>query len=159
MKIIHEEALKCWLPFNQNRYLKKNYKEKEDKNKVEVVTSMDEPSLEELEGKVQEIDEIMEISSTSDEDEKEDFSETIQNSEIKQPEACILTDKVSDMYDTEEKQCDYTPENYEEFDDVLNCVEEFEHNKALQKSENSFCDDSDSDDEEANLIKKKFKTF
>ena len=162
LKIIHEEALKCCLPFNQDRYLKKNYT-KEAPQVTESVIKPEElgPSLEELEGKPIPI-ENDENSSSSDSDscefvtpkrkifskehtiEKEDNENFIKNFEKCESDP----QEDSDNFENEKV--------FSEFDDLINCVEEFEHHKAMESFNESYCDDSDSDDEETNLVQKQF---
>ena len=68
IKIIHEEALKFWLPFNNERYLKRKWKEDNVIEPIQLsLSKMNIPSFEELEGKPfeQEIDNIS-LSSNGD---------------------------------------------------------------------------------------------
>lgn len=162
LKIIHEEALKWCLPFNQDRYLKKNYT-KEAPQITESVLKPEElgPSLEELEGKPIPI-ENDESSSSSDSD-SDDF-ETPQRKIFSKEHTIEKEDKEHNPKMSEKSESDFhedtdnfeNEEAFSEFNDLINCVEEFEHHKAMESSDESYCDDSDSDDDETNLVQKQF---
>lgn len=160
LEIIHEEALKCCLPYNQDRYLKRNYRSSEsaDPTTQENNSTILGPSLEELEGKPLE-PEGFDDNSSLDDELNTDFSIKMHADierreqvkiEVKEMQEDIQVQQQEKVLEEPEVE-----EDFIEFQNVLNCVEEFEHHKALEKSDKSSCDDSDSDDEEANLITKK----
>lgn len=178
LKIIHEEALKWWLPFNQERYLKRNYSKDVPQIENPVVLENGElgPSLEELEGIGQTLeDDIEEIISSSSEDadskyfwesnQKEVFKnlQTLESpksgTKIDVNEEKIDKSQIENMNTNQTESETFEEESYHEFDNVINLIQEYEHEKANNPSEKSFCDDSDSDDEEENIIVKKYTKF
>lgn len=126
LKIIHDEALKVWLPFNQDRYLKKSYKKFEKSNDKDEPISLDDlgPSFEELEG-IPITPESMEssISMSSFEEEVKIWKNDVQNknnSILKEDIGYEPQNEVSIEEDEES--------TYSEFDNVINNVENFERN-------------------------------
>lgn len=150
LKIIHDEALKWCLPFNQERYLKRNYRN--DAPGIDIPNSnIDDldPSLDELEGKTIEPESY-----------NENMSNYSSDGEAEKPCTFIdTTSKVNAIKNEIQNQGNENLEdiNFEEFDQVLDWVKQYEQHKAQNKSNNSYCDDSDSDDVEDNLIQNTMK--
>lgn len=120
LNIIHEEALKCCLPFNQERYLKRNYRNTEmldqDFDNSELLV----PSLEELEGKPMQPELFDDNEASSEEEELKGFMPTQKLSVDQNPEVANQSvnrnESVQDLSGTQEE----IEEDFAEFKNVLN---------------------------------------
>jgi hypothetical protein len=112
------------------------------------------PSLEDLEGKPLQPEEFDDNEASSEEEDLKDFMATQKLDFDHKPKEGLSSETNNAAHQEMAENQEEGEEDYAEFDNVLHCVEEFEHQKANQKSECSDCDDSASDVEEANLIQK-----
>ena len=135
---MHEESLKACLPFNKDRYLKRNYRQNTSSRENEKSQKVEElgPDLDELEGKPIEPEPI-----------EDNFSEFSSEKEFNQKKnETIMTEKIKEKlhnHREEEKEAENTEENedddsFSEFEDVLNNVENYEHQKANDGTEKSY---------------------
>ena len=156
LNIIHEEALKWWLPFNQDRYLKRSYKEDNiEQNAMEAI-EIKIPSLDEIEGSPIQ-PENDDISLNSHDENIDVEKQQIKSKEIN-PNFSHQTNSTeySIIKESTENQIQLPVdeiEEYKEFENLIVCVEKFEHERAVQSSTDSEIDNSDSDDEDTNLVK------
>lgn len=156
LNIIHEEALKWCLPFNRDRYLKRNYKDESAEQFSALNIQEEIPSLDDIEG-FQLQPELDDISLNSHDEDENDNNIEIHSKEINLNESqnaykTNLNLTKEDSNKQPKLQLEET-EEFHEFDNLLSCIEQFEHERAIQSSSDSNKDDSDSDDEDANLIK------
>lgn len=183
LKIIHDEALKRWLAYNPDRYLKHHYQKDTSPSKgkstigfgwqidldmtIDITSEPLGPSLQELEGPAVK-HESFDDNEYSDDD-SFDLSMSPKKRETKKQSSEIgkniyLGDK-EDTFNLQEQpsqsfnQTDFAEEDFTEFNQVLNWVEEFENINGIQEGEKSNVDDSDSGDSEDNLIWEKLTKF
>lgn len=166
LKIIHDKALKWCLPLNNDRYLKKNYRKSNISKEVDGQNDIEElgPNLEELEGKPIEPEYINEGLSSSSSENNFEFKKPVRINKNKFLSTERVREKPNEEYKTISDKSISEGEiseedSFSEFDNVLNNVEIYEHKAAIGPSEVSDYENTDSDDQEDNIFKKKLKSI